>query len=312
MHTQTTTVRLLALASVAISVTARVAFAQDDEEPPNVEASGDIVEGQGPEEPAPDLPPEAASTDSAGELAKDLANPIADLISLPFQLNYDEGFGPKDAGRFTLNIQPVIPFDISEDWNLITRTIVPVIHQESIADGVDSDFGLGDTLQSFFFSPKQPVNGVQIGPRYYAESAGGGPDRPAVSHSDPGGAASRPSARSSSTKAADPVVLRRLSERARDRRCRLRQPRLPARRARLPRQPADRVALRHARGLREVGAVNGTVGIFETLMDARTLFLTANTESVYAVTWLDLKDGRWWSRARPTRSASSTTSGSGT
>jgi hypothetical protein len=163
MHTQTTTVRLLALASVAISVTARVAFAQDDEEPPNVEASGDIVEGQGPEEPAPDLPPEAASTDSAGELAKDLANPIADLISLPFQLNYDEGFGPKDAGRFTLNIQPVIPFDISEDWNLITRTIVPVIHQESIADGVDSDFGLGDTLQSFFFSPKQPVNGWLLG-----------------------------------------------------------------------------------------------------------------------------------------------------
>ena len=53
-------------------------------------------------------------------------------------------------------------------------------------------------------------------------------------------------------------------------------------------------------GFREVGAVNGTVGIFETLMDARTLFLTANTESVYAMTWLDLRTGRWWSRARPT------------
>jgi hypothetical protein len=113
-----------------------------------------------PESTAPDLAagtPAASGDDS--DLAKKLSNPVASLISVPFQLNYDEGLGPKDAGRTVLNIQPVVPFSISEKWNLIVRTIVPVIHQDSPAEGVDSEFGLGDTVQSFFFSPKEPVGG---------------------------------------------------------------------------------------------------------------------------------------------------------
>jgi hypothetical protein len=104
----------------------------------------------------------AAASDSA-ELAKKLANPISSLISVPFQLNYDEGFGPSDAGKWTLNIQPVIPFSLNEDWNIISRTILPVVYQESLATGIDSEFGLGDTLQSLFFSPKDPVHGWIIG-----------------------------------------------------------------------------------------------------------------------------------------------------
>lgn len=140
-------------------------------------------------EPDPPAPPasDAAGGGDTHELAKQLQNPIANLVSVPFQFNYDRGIGPKDADRWTLNIQPVIPFSVSEEWNLITRTIVPVISQESIADGLDSDLGLGDTTQSFFFSPKAPVGGWILGggpvalwptgtePRLRSESLGFGP-----------------------------------------------------------------------------------------------------------------------------------------
>ncbi len=106
-----------------------------------------------------DAPAAADTGHNAEELAMKLNNPVASLISVPFQFNLDTGLGPKDAERLTLNIQPVIPFSISEDWNLITRTIVPVVYQGSLADGIDSEFGMGDIVQSFFFSPKEPVGG---------------------------------------------------------------------------------------------------------------------------------------------------------
>jgi hypothetical protein len=79
------------------------------------------------------------------------------------QFNYDEGFGPKDAYKLTLNVQPVIPITLNDDWNLIVRTIVPVVYQDSIADGIDSKFGLGDTIQSFFFSPSTTPGGITWG-----------------------------------------------------------------------------------------------------------------------------------------------------
>ena len=99
---------------------------------------------------------------SADELAKKLSNPIASMISVPFQNNFDYGAGPDGDGiQFKTNIQPVIPFSLNEDWNLITRTIVPVIYQDDVNRN-GSQFGLGDTLLSTWFSPKEPTKGGWI------------------------------------------------------------------------------------------------------------------------------------------------------
>ena len=93
---------------------------------------------------------------NADELAKMLSNPIAALISVPFQYNYSRTYGD-DGHKNLLNIQPVIPVSISEDWNLISRTIVPVIQQSGVQAG-RTQFGLGDTLESVWFSPKAPTS----------------------------------------------------------------------------------------------------------------------------------------------------------
>jgi len=97
---------------------------------------------------------------STAEIAKQLQNPVAALISVPFQNNFDWGAGPNDDGfQWKMNIQPVIPISISEDWNVIWRTILPVISQNDIAgtpqNPSGTQTGLGDTLVSFFLSPKK-------------------------------------------------------------------------------------------------------------------------------------------------------------
>ncbi len=102
----------------------------------------------------------AHAQESDAELAKKLSNPVASLISVPFQMNYDCCYGPEDGGRYTLNVQPVIPVSLNKDWNLIVRTIVPIIQQDRTTDQNGSAFGLGDTTQSFFFSPREGHGGL--------------------------------------------------------------------------------------------------------------------------------------------------------
>ena len=95
---------------------------------------------------------------AAADVAKKLANPIASLISVPLQFNYDDGYGSDDEGSvFRLNVQPVIPFSLNDDWNVISRTILPIVDQQDFPFDGYSEFGLGDTVQSLFFSPRAPT-----------------------------------------------------------------------------------------------------------------------------------------------------------
>jgi hypothetical protein len=90
---------------------------------------------------------------SAEELAKAVQNPVANLISVPFQNNTNFNVGPRDGTQNILNIQPVIPISLGPQWNLITRTILPVIWQPGFAPGESSTTGLGDLQFSAFVSP---------------------------------------------------------------------------------------------------------------------------------------------------------------
>jgi len=97
--------------------------------------------------------PAARAAPSAEDLAKLAQNPIANLISVPFQNNTNFDYGPDGGTQNILNIQPVIPITLNQDWNLITRTILPLIWQPELGPQQNSTFGLGDTQFSAFLSP---------------------------------------------------------------------------------------------------------------------------------------------------------------
>ena len=117
------------------------------------------------------IPMTASFADEHADVAKKLANPLASMISVPIQYNYDSDIGKFDKGdRSKVNVQPVIPFSINDEWNIISRTIIPVIWQDDIAYdpisgmGTGSQSGIGSTSLSLWASPKEPTeNGWIVG-----------------------------------------------------------------------------------------------------------------------------------------------------
>ena len=99
-------------------------------------------------------PLKAAAQDNE-ELAKAAQNPIAHMISVPFQNNTNFNVGPENKTQNVLNIQPVFPIDLGPNWTLITRTIMPLISQPPFSSQQDGQFGLGDTVFSGFLSPRK-------------------------------------------------------------------------------------------------------------------------------------------------------------
>ena len=95
---------------------------------------------------------------SATDVAKKLANPVAAMISLPIQPNYQPNLGLNDeGGQWLINVQPVVPIDLNDDWNIISRTIVPIISKDTGIPGADRINGLSDIVQSAWLSPKAPT-----------------------------------------------------------------------------------------------------------------------------------------------------------
>jgi hypothetical protein len=93
---------------------------------------------------------------SAEDLAKLAQNPVGNLISVPFQNNTNLNYGPDKGTQNILNIQPVIPISINSDWNIITRTILPVISMPALGPDTPSLNGVGDVQFTAFLSPASP------------------------------------------------------------------------------------------------------------------------------------------------------------
>jgi hypothetical protein len=108
---------------------------------------------------------------SAQELADKLANPVASLISVPLQNNLSYGIGPFNGSKYTINIQPVVPFKLTENLNLITRYILPVVDQRDITGENTHEFGLSDATVTAFFAPKTKGIIFGFGPAFLIPTA---------------------------------------------------------------------------------------------------------------------------------------------
>ena len=108
---------------------------------------------------------------SAQELADKLANPVASLISVPLQNNLTYGIGPYNGSKYQINIQPVIPFKLSDNLNLITRYILPVVDQQDVIGENTHEFGLSDATVTAFFAPKTKGIILGVGPAFLVPTA---------------------------------------------------------------------------------------------------------------------------------------------
>ena len=100
---------------------------------------------------------QATSTEvvsDAQAMAEEVANPLTEVTFFPVRVNFDRDVGPLDGKQTAVNVQPLTSFDLNEDWNLLSRTIVPFIYEDDVLDERSSSSGLGDITQSFFLSPE--------------------------------------------------------------------------------------------------------------------------------------------------------------
>lgn len=119
----------------------------------------------------------AEEMENASDLAKQTQNPIADLVSLPFQFNTYFETGPKGGTQTVLLVQPVVPIHLNDDWNLIARPIIPILNQPPLTNGQNRNHGLGNVQFQGFFSPKETINDWVVGFGPYLEfPTNSGPD----------------------------------------------------------------------------------------------------------------------------------------
>ena len=109
--------------------------------------------------------------EASEDLQKQSQNPIADLVSVPFQSNTNFNSGPFNRTQEIVNIQPVVPMHLNNDWNVISRTIIPVVSQPDPVSNSNT-YGIGDITQSLFLSPTHPGNLIWgVGPVFTVPSA---------------------------------------------------------------------------------------------------------------------------------------------
>lgn len=141
---------------LAVSIISPEVHAQKKLNQSNIDASDEDQEEDAVTDTAP-------KKEDAADLAKKLANPISNLISVPLQNNTDFGIGTMKGSRNTLNVQPVVPFHLGSKINLITRYIFPIISQYNITGYGQSQVGLSDAVLTGFISPSQSKNGITWG-----------------------------------------------------------------------------------------------------------------------------------------------------
>lgn len=131
-------------------------------------ASTPLVWSQAP------APPAAPAAENATDLAKKTQNPVGDIVSVPFQFNFNGGGAYQDQTFFNLNFQPVIPIHLNPKWTFIARTIVPIV---SIPVGDDVSYsGVGDIQEQTFLTPARPGKVIWgVGPAFSFPTATAAP-----------------------------------------------------------------------------------------------------------------------------------------